>query len=147
MWESNKAFTSFQGNELSHFNFNIPIIVSFVTSEFGNLAEHVKNLKQILNLWSDILPFLVITKISDANLYTCQLLKFENDVKVFYQVGSMYFLTKNKMGDSENFYHHVLMYYIPHISKITFEKHHLGIGVFTMQGYERRNKESKNCFR
>ena len=97
----------------------------------------------MLNIWSEITPFLWKTKITDVNLYKFELLKFEDDVKQFYQVGSKSFLTKNNMGDGENFYHHVLRYYIPHISKITFEKHHLGIGVFTMQGYERRNKESK----
>ena len=33
------------------------------------------------------------------------------------------------------------------IAKITFERHRLGVGIFTMQGYERRNKESKNTFK
>ena len=33
------------------------------------------------------------------------------------------------------------------IAKITFERHRLGVGIFTMQGYERRNKESKKTFK
>ena len=64
-----------------------------------------------------------------------------------YQVGSHTILTKNQIGDEETFYLHVLRFYIPHLSKITLQKHQLGIGIFTMQGYERRNKESKQCFR
>ena len=45
------------------------------------------------------------------------------------------------------FYWHVLRFCIPQIAKITYDKQCLGIGIFTMQGYERRNKESKNTFR
>ena len=30
---------------------------------------------------------------------------------------------------------------------ITFERHKLGLGIFSIQGFERRNKESKNSLR
>ena len=33
---------------------------------------------------------------------------------------------------------------MPLIAKKTLEDHVLGVGIFTMQGFERRNKESKN---
>ena len=36
---------------------------------------------------------------------------------------------------------------MPNIARHTFSKHELGLGVFTMQGFERRNKESNNTFR
>ena len=42
-------------------------------------------------------------------------------------------------------YMHVLRFYLIQIAVRTFEEHRLGIGVFSMQGYERRNKESKNA--
>ena len=32
------------------------------------------------------------------------------------------------------------------IAKLTWSKHKIGIGLFTMQGFERRNKESKHIF-
>ena len=67
----------------------------------------------------------------------------------FYKVGGRSFMTKNKAhpGDDETFYLHVLRYYLPRIAKSTFEKHQLGLGIFTMQGFERRNKESKNTLK
>ena len=40
-----------------------------------------------------------------------------------------------------------LWFHIPKIARETWEKHGLGVGVFTMQGFERRNKESKNTLR
>jgi hypothetical protein len=47
----------------------------------------------------------------------------------------------------ESLYVHKLGYYMPVHVKITFERHRLVIGIFTMQGFERRNKESKNCIK
>ena len=52
-----------------------------------------------------------------------------------------------RMGDDETFYMHVLRFYLPKIARVTFDKHGLGLGIFTMQGFERRNKESKNTLK
>ena len=56
-------------------------------------------------------------------------------------------MTKLEEGDDETYYLHAIRYYIAHFSRDTWKVHKCGIGVFTMQGYERRNKESKNIMR
>ena len=53
----------------------------------------------------------------------------------------------NNPGDDETFNLHCLQFYMPMIAEITLERHKLGLGIFTMQGFERRNKESKNTLR
>ena len=45
----------------------------------------------------------------------------------------------------ENFYCHILTDYLLPTLKETYETYKLGLGIFSMQGMERRNKESKNC--
>ena len=50
-----------------------------------------------------------------------------------------------RIGSQETFYTHALRFYIPRIAKITYDRHGVGVGIFTMQGFERRNKESKQC--
>ena len=45
----------------------------------------------------------------------------------------------------ENFYCHVLTEYMDGFIQDTYDKYNLGTGIFSMQGFERRNKESKNC--
>ena len=55
------------------------------------------------------------------------------------------FLTKKETGEDKTFYFHSLRYYLPKIVQDAWTKHSVGIGMFTMQGYERRNKESKAC--
>ena len=64
-------------------------------------------------------------------------------------VTSLYhFGAKNILKDNdETFYFHCLRYYMPKLAQTTFEEVGLGLGVFGMQGFERRNKESKNTFK
>ena len=54
-------------------------------------------------------------------------------------------MTKNKTmsGNNETFYLHALRCYFPQLATKLFKKHCMGLGIFTMQGFERRNKESK----
>ena len=68
-------------------------------------------------------------------------------LKHFYAVGRSTFLFDKEAGDAETFYCHTVRFYMLRIAKITWEKHRLGLGIYTMQGFERRNKESKNTFR
>ena len=42
---------------------------------------------------------------------------------------------------------HCLSFYLLEIAKSAFEQHQLGIGIFTMQGFEGRDKESKNTLK
>ena len=66
---------------------------------------------------------------------------------IFYDVGAKSVLTNNNEGDAETIYMHVARYYIPKLARELFEKYGVGIGIMNMQGYERRNKESKNIVR
>ena len=101
----------------------------------------------MMNIWDRFTKFIGITKIGNEEEYLIQLDEFKINVKNFYKVGSNTFLTRKNTGYSETLYQHVLRYYVPHIAQVTFDKFKLGPGIFTMQGYERRNKESKNIYR
>lgn len=56
-------------------------------------------------------------------------------------------MLRRSIGDKETYYLHALKYYIPKHARKIWDTHKLGIGIFTMQGFERRNKESKNIMR
>ena len=90
----------------------------------------------------------------DHNLWRCWKVQRNVDwlgikLQKFYNVGAKTILTKNPAnpGDDETFYLHVLRFYLPQIAKKTMEDHGVGLGIFSMQGFERRNKESKNTLR
>ena len=72
----------------------------------------------------------------DAGIYNQKLEKFEKNVEQWYSTGKDIFLTRLTPGDSETFYQHVVCFYMLDIAKITFERHGLGVGIFTMQGFE-----------
>ena len=136
------------GSELLLFIQNIDAIVEFMRRKFLDTPA-VKSISNVLLLCQKITPFLVITTIENENVYKQKMLEFELNVKEMYKEGKLTILTKNplKEGDNETFYLHCLRFYIPKIVKITYKKHNLGVGIFTMQGFERRNKESKNAMR
>ena len=46
----------------------------------------------------------------------------------------------------ETTYLHILRYNLATFARQIYNDHWLGIGVFSIQGYERRNKESKHIF-
>ena len=148
LWNLNKSFQRLVGSEILCFIRNTKLITSFLKKEF-QASEVLNDLCNGLHLWEKITPFLVITKIDDVNEYKLKLNEFEKNLKELYDIGGRSFLTKNpaEVGDDETFYFHVLRFYMPHIAKVTLEEHGLGLGIFTMQGFECRNKESKNILR
>ena len=68
-------------------------------------------------------------------------------VNLFFSAGGKSFLKKGVVkGHDETFDFRCLWFYIPKIAKKTFEENHIGVGGFTMQGYERINKETRRAY-
>lgn len=74
---------------------------------------------------------------------------FKSNVVDFYSTGLNISLTTldDKVGNDETFYLHTLRYYMPKIAEDTYNEHKVCVGIFNMQGFERRNKDSKNCMK
>ena len=145
-----KSFSSFMGNEIALFVASIKDIVLFLNNTFVS-SQHLDDICLGLNLWVKIFKFLGKTYIieNEEEEYKNEMKEMFNvDLKQFYKVGCRTFLSKPGVhGSEETFYMHTLRFYVPKLSKITFDRHGTGIGVFNMQGFERRNKESKNCMK
>ena len=151
VWKNKKNFASFQGNELALFVGNSDIIVTFFDSHMESTTPLVKDITEYLKLWLSIFRFLRITYIEEGgeNEYMNRIQTFNTELKLFYSIGRRTFLSApgTTTGTNETFYLHTLRYYMPVIVRDTFDRHGTGVGVFTMQGFERRNKESKNCMK
>ena len=147
-WNYNKPFTSFIGSELLAFIKNTKLITDFLSDNFVK-TPMLSHLRKGLQLWQKITPFLTISTIEDVKDYEKKMLGFKANLKEFYKHGKISFLTKKScsVGGDETFYMHCLRFYIPMIAEKTLRDHGLGVGIFTMQGFERRNKESKNVLR
>ena len=149
VWKNKKNFSSFLGNELALFVANTQSIVSFLESNFVQTNE-IEDMKKSLLLWVEIFKFLGMTVVQNGDTYKNeQVNKFEDNLKEFYDCGSRTFLSSQGTtnGNEETFYSHALRFYMMDIVNVTFERHKVGVGIFNMQGFERRNKESKNCMK
>ena len=149
VWKNKKDFSSFVGNELALFVGNTTRVVKFLSDNFEDNNEQVNDIKEGLKLWLKIFKFLGISVIQNRDEYKNEMKDFEENVKKFYDSGSRTFLSSvgSTDGKDETFYSHALRFYMIDITKVTFEKHGLGVGIFNMQGFERRNKESKEVMR
>ena len=102
-----------------------------------------------LKLWTSIESFLkrMVIKEGDEKKYEKELETFVENVKKFYRFGGKSFLNnENHIGWFETTYMHALRFYMPQFTKHTWKEHKLPLGIYTMQGFERRNKLSKNVF-
>ena len=98
-------------------------------------------------VFRDITEFINITSIEEKDDYETKLNKFIENVTALYDHGSKSFLRASSAGDAESFYLHCLRYYLPQIARRVYDDYGFGLDVFTMQGFEHRNKESKNVMR
>ena len=113
--------------------FDVSGVEDVATEETLDIIEALKVIKRIFDFTS-------ITYIEDGVKYDGLLVQFKDAVTLLFKHGKDTFLA----GNGLTFYFHCLRFYLPQIAEITFKRHKLGLGIFTMQGFERRNKESKN---
>ena len=94
-----------------------------------------------LKLWPDLYKFLVKAKV-DGN-YLDKVKVFEKNAELFYEAGKISFLSEGTdISGKETSYIHVLRFVTGKLARLTFNCHSVGIGVFILQGYKRRNQES-----
>ena len=156
MWSSNKPFNSLKGKQILAVIKLIPEVVKFIDSTFME-TPFLLNLCSGLTLWKSISKFIHTTSIimkgdkdeeiqAKTKIYEEEISNFNKNLVLFYDHGAKCFLTKKDIGDCETFYMHTLRYYLSPIVDDTWKRYQLGTGIFTMQGFERRNKESKGIF-
>ena len=112
----------------------------------------MENLVLGLTLWNQLSAFIHIIEtvnVDDEEPYEGKLDRFVENLKRFYTCGAKSFMSKigDGTGDLDTFYLHALRFYLPVIAEYMRDKYRLGLGVYSMQGFERRNKESKNTLR
>ena len=84
----------------------------------------------------------VLVKEEDAPTFNQSIDEFEENDKQLYKYGKHSFL---KYWETQ--YFHMLRFYMPRIARDTWNDFHLGVGVSTIQGFERRQSESKYIFK
>ena len=146
---NNKSFSLMVGDELALFVASSEDIIQFFHDKFVQTNE-VRCICTGFNTWVKLFKFLGVTYLGDnitVEQYKDELNVFKQNLKIFYDAGKTTYLSSalGEVGEGETFYMQILRYYIPKIVGNTFQLHNLDVGIFTTQGFERRNKESKQC--
>ena len=82
---------------------------------------------------------------SRAEIANAMMAAYSDKVKLFHDAGMKSFMTDSVPGDNETFYTHaVCNYFLPKICTI-YTLHGVGPGVFSMEGFEYKNFQSKRA--
>ena len=147
-WIMGGSFQRLVGSELFSFVNIVDKVTAFMKEKIlpSDILDSICN---ALLLWKEICPLLTITSYENEAKFDEKYNLLNVKVEEFYNAGTKTFLTKDPsdIGNDETFYLHVLRFYLPQIMKRLYYKHKVGLGICNMQGFERRNKESKNTMR
>ena len=155
LWESNfyssqfannQTLSRIQGKHVKKWITSMDSFVELVKKSVKATRGPMKDFVEVCKLWPKITEFIHIVDIDDKNDYLKKLEEFKKNVKLFHKHGASNFLTSGlEEGDAETFYCHALRFYLPQQAEWLFKKCKVGLGVFLMQGFEHRNKQSKRC--
>ena len=88
-----------------------------------------------------------ITETSTKKEIAYQLIDcYEKEASKFYTNAHASFMSLDIPGDGETFYIHSITKYIPVIMRRTYDQHKLGVGIFTMEGFEYKNIQASTPF-
>ena len=123
-------------------------VVEFLNCELEQ-TEVTKQLTLLLLSWQEITRIISKTSYKNQTDYELKLIDFKIYISSFKSAAEKTIYASQSGDDidttQENFYCHVLTEYMDFFIQDTYKKYKLGTGIFSMQGFERRNKESKNC--
>ena len=136
-YETGKNLACMHEEQIEQFLHLVPFVAHFFSTEVEQTSISKATL-DILKYYPAIDQFLRITKVVDTSssieIQNSQKLQCEQDITKF---------KSNLLNYQKNFYAHALCCYYPQLVNKVWKNHGVGVGVFTLQGFERRNKESK----
>ena len=139
-WDNKLDFSSFKGNELFKFVSNSDSVSQFLSKNVIQNDE-ITALLGVLGLLKPIFGVITITYIDEKSKCINQLDHFKKNVKLMVKYGENVFLANGKV----TFYLQYLRLYVPQLVQVNYKRHKLGLGIFSMQGFKQKNKESKSA--
>ena len=160
-WISNGPTSRLKGRHTASFTKNIPECVKLL-KEIAPLSMVDSLCKSLMAFYtmSQILAFVTVNKFdmvkhvlphdtavsSESSPDDVAKAVFDTYKQLAYKFrehGLRSFMTNRRTGDKETFYVHVITQYLPKIMTDTYQRHKLGVGIFSMEGFEYKNYTSK----
>ena len=135
IWKLGGRISKYLGDELKTWGESAATIAEWIEKQ--NLHRNSKewtHMCEALKLWPDLQSFMLKAKVGEK--YLEEVAEFERNVKMFYAHGGGTFMVgdNGEVGRWETSYLHLLRYNLGELARITYNRHKLGIGIFTLQG-------------
>ena len=130
------------GSHVSKFIKNINELVTIINNEYEN-STYLNHMCQVLALVPKLSEFWKKVKVNSHESHMEEIQDYEMKMNTFYYHGSFCIFTNTVKGDGETFYCHIAKHWIPNMARWTLDNLGCGVGIWTMQGFEHRNKQSK----
>ena len=78
--------------------------------------------------------------------YLNEIKEYECNMSKFYEYGIDTIFTDTVRSDGEIFYCYCAKCCVPRIARVILDKLNCGVGIWTMQGFEHWNKQSKHIY-
>ena len=98
----------------------------------------------VINLIDEYSETTITKNSNEKDIAKEMMYQYKNLSKKLSTLGYKIFMSSRTTGDKETFYLHCLRFYLPAIIENTYERHQLGLRIFTMEGFEYKNYTSKH---
>ena len=140
-----EACSRINGEHVATFVHKVDKLVEVMKNEYEQ-TTYLKHMNEVLLLLPSLMKFWKKVKIESESSYLDEISTYETNIDLFYEHGAFCLFTNSILGDGETFYAHVAKFYVPRMARWTLTNLKCGVGIWTMQGFEHRNKESKYVY-
>ena len=103
----------------------------------------IKNFTKLLNLLPSLHVFWAEVTIENYDSYLEKIETCMSNANLFHKYGKDTMFANTCVSDGETFYSYCAKFHAPRIARDALDLLGFGVGIWTMQGFERMNKESK----
>ena len=140
-----EVLSHIDGSHVTKLINNTNDLVSLIKTECEDIVCLI-HMCQLLLLLPKLTKFWKKVKIDSSSLCAEEIKEHVHNVNQFYYHGSFTIFTNTTLGDRETFYCHIAKHWVLKIAKWKVDNLGCGDGLWTIQGFEHRNKQSKYLY-
>ena len=118
----------------------------FLLTELEGIRKINKILK-LLYYYPLIYSFIRISAIKDKDKYERDIVIFKSNLMLYQEAASKRILVNYTVRDNESLHSYIMFYYYLKLIGWLWKSYKVGIKIFSLQRFKRRNKELKNAAR
>ena len=141
-FKNGEVYSRIDGSYVKKFIMRCNVLVDMINSTYRS-NSYIKNFIELLKLLPSLYVFQTEVTFNSYDLYLKEIDTYVKNIVLFYKYGKNTIFTNTYINDRETFYLYCAKYHVPRIARNILDMLGCGVGIWIMQGFEHRNKESK----